>query len=127
MADSGARRRGCGKRWQMIKVEIQFKKKKKEIRSFLGRVVRFWRNDGPGNLPCPWAVLQPTGCHLSTDQGEVQGQTHPPQGPKTAMKAEAGIIASAKSLWQRSGILPWHSELVLSGWDSLSKEGAENI
>lgn len=43
------------------------------------------------------------------------------------MKAEAGIIASAKSLWQRSGILPWHSELVLSGWDSLSKEGAENI
>lgn len=28
MADSGARRRGCGKRWQMIKVEIQFKKKK---------------------------------------------------------------------------------------------------
>lgn len=90
-------------------------------------MVRFWRNDGPGNLQCPWAVLQPTGCHLSTDQGQVQGQTHPPQGPKTEMKAEAGIISSAKSLWQRSGILPWHSELVLSGWDSLSTEGAENI
>ena len=30
MADSGARRRGCGKRWQMIKVEIQFKKKKRD-------------------------------------------------------------------------------------------------
>lgn len=113
-----------GGRWSKYRPSL---KKKKEIRSFLERVVCFWRNDGPGNLLCPWASLQPISCYLSTDQGQVQGQTHPPQVPKTEMKAEAEIISSAKSLWQRSGILHWHSELILSVWDSLSNEGAENI
>lgn len=66
MADSGARRRGCGKRWQMIKVEIQFfkKKKKREVIpgegwSAFGEMTALGIYNVPGLCFSPQAVTCP--------------------------------------------------------------------